>query len=236
MPGEFRRSQNWIGGTRPGNAYFVPTPPHRVKECMGVFERFLHDENQPYPTLVKAALAHVQFETIHPFLDGNGRLGRLLISFILYEEGLLEKPLLYLSLYFKRHRSYYYDLLNQVRFEGDWERWIDFFLEGVALTAEDAVMTAKRLIETIQRDEKRIRQENVRTNSALLCLDRLSHKPVATIKTLCESTGLSYPSVSKALEQLQKMNIVEEITGKARNRVFRYRKLLEILNDEKGIS
>jgi len=232
QPGEFRRSQNWIGGTRPGNAYFVPPPPHRVSECMDALERFLHDENQPYPTLIKAALAHVQFETIHPFLDGNGRLGRLLISFILYHDGMLSKPLLYLSLYLKEHRSYYYDLLNRVREEGEWELWVDFFLEGVEKTATDAVNTAKELVETIHSDEERLKALGSRANSALRCLRALSHHPIATIGSLCDATGLSYPSVSKALDRLEKEGIVKEITGKARNRIYSYTKFIEILNRE----
>ncbi|RLD99788.1 MAG: Fic family protein, partial [Aquificota bacterium] len=139
LPGEFRRTQNWIGGTRPGNAYFVPPPPDEVPRCMADLERFLNGENAPYPTLVNAALAHVQFETIHPFLDGNGRMGRLLIAFVLHHGGILKRPLLYLSLYFKRHRDEYYRLLDLVRLEGDWEAWLDFFLEGVEQTAQNAV-------------------------------------------------------------------------------------------------
>ena len=130
-PGEFRRTQNWVGGTRPGNAHFVPPPPSHVEDCMAALERFIHDEHTPYPTLVKAALAHVQFETIHPFLDGNGRIGRLLIAFTLHHGGVLSRPLLYLSLYFKQHRPEYYRLLDLVRTEGDWEAWLDFFLEGL---------------------------------------------------------------------------------------------------------
>src|SRR5882724_8645658 len=145
-PGEFRRTQNWVGGTRPGNAHFVPPPPSHVEDCMAALERFIHDEHTPYPTLVKAALAHVQFETIHPFLDGNGRIGRLLIAFTLHHGGVLSKPLLYLSLYFKQHRSEYYRMLDCVRTEGDWEAWLDFFLEGVEDTASNAVETAQRLV------------------------------------------------------------------------------------------
>ncbi|MCB4784629.1 MAG: Fic family protein, partial [Sulfurovum sp.] len=170
QPGEFRRSQNWIGGTRPGNAHFVPPPPHKVEACMGAFEKFLHDEEQPYPALIKAALAHVQFETIHPFLDGNGRLGRLIISFILHHEGLLAKPLLYLSLYFKEHRSYYYELLNQVREDGDWEAWLDFFLEGVEQTAIDAVSKAQMLVKVIKEDEASISGRGRGSSSMLRCL------------------------------------------------------------------
>jgi len=231
QPGEFRRSQNWIGGTRPGNAFFVPPPPHRVSECMSDLEKFLHDESQPYPTLIKAALAHVQLETIHPFLDGNGRLGRLLISFVLYHDGLISQPLLYLSLYFKKHRSYYYDLLNRVRTEGDWERWIDFFLEGVEQTALDAVSRARQLVAQIQQDRVRISQENGRgANSMLRILDGFSHRPIETIKGISAATDLSYPSIGNALKRLEKMGIVHEITGRQRNRLFRYEAYMEILN------
>jgi len=229
-PGEFRRSQNWIGGTRPGNAHFVPPPPHRVEECMGALEKFLHDEEQPYPTLIKAALAHVQFETIHPFLDGNGRLGRLLISFILHHDGLLSKPLLYLSLYFKEHRAYYYELLNRVREEGDWEAWIDFFLEGVEKTALDAVTKAQLLVQTMREDELTVSQTGRGANSMLRCLQALSHRPINSIKGIAQSTNLSYPSVSKAIEKLEELGIVREITGKERNRVYAYERFLRVLN------
>jgi Fic family protein len=229
-PGEFRRSQNWIGGTRPGNAHFVPPPPHRVEECMGALEKFLHDEEQPYPTLIKAALAHVQFETIHPFLDGNGRLGRLLISFILHHDGLLSKPLLYLSLYFKEHRAYYYELLNRVREEGDWEAWIDFFLEGVEKTALDAVTKAQLLVQTMREDELAVSQTGRGANSMLRCLQALSHRPINSIKGIAQSTNLSYPSVSKAIEKLEELGIVREITGKERNRVYAYERFLRVLN------
>jgi Fic family protein len=228
-PGNFRRSQNWIGGTCPGNAIFVPPPAHKVDECMAHLEQFLHDPNQPYPTLIKAALAHVQFETIHPFLDGNGRMGRLLISFILYHEGMLKKPMLYLSLYLKEHRSEYYELLNMVRQEGDWERWIDFFLEGVEQTANDAVHTANRLVRIIREDEERLKAAGGRASSALRCLQALSHRPIATVGSLSEATKLSYPAVARALERLQKEGIVKEITGKARNRIYSYSRFIEAL-------
>lgn len=233
QPGEFRRSQNWIGGTRPGNAYFVPPPPQMVPKCMDDLESFLHDKEQPYPTLIKAALAHVQFETIHPFLDGNGRLGRLLISFILHHDGLLSKPLLYLSLYFKEHREYYYDLLNRVRTEGDWEQWIDFFLEGVKETAIDAVTTAKALVDTIKEDEARVQSKGRQAGSMMRCLQAFSHRPVETIRGICTLTQLSYPAAAKAIEELKTMGIIEEITGKKRNRIYVYTHFLEILNPEK---
>src|SRR6185295_13032119 len=167
QPGEFRRSQNWIGGTRPGNARFVPAPPQQVEPSMAELERFLNDVPTRTPTLVKAALAHVQFETIHPFLDGNGRLGRLLISFLFCAEGALREPLLYLSLYFKQHRQQYYDLLQSVRLTGDWEVWLCFFLAGVEETANQAGQTAKALMKLAAADEKRIQTIGKASGSAL---------------------------------------------------------------------
>ena len=231
-PGQFRRSQNWIGGTRPGNALFVPPPPQRVEECMGDLERFLHDETQPYSTLIKAALAHVQFETIHPFLDGNGRLGRLLISFILHQEGVLSKPLLYLSLYFKQHRQYYYELLDGVRREGEWERWLDFFLEGVEQTAVDAVGAARKLVRLFREDEVRIQEEGGRrANTIVRCFQALCHRPIQAIKDIQQATGLSYPTASQGIEELRRLDIVNELTGKRRNRIYAYGRYLEILNE-----
>ncbi len=230
-PGSFRRSQNWIGGTRPGNAYFVPPPPGEVERCMGELERFLHAEDQPYPTLVKAALAHVQFETIHPFLDGNGRIGRLLISFILHHDGLLSRPLLYLSLYFKQHRQYYYELLDEVRREGDWERWLDFFLEGVEQTALNAVETARRLIRLFKEDEARIQTLGRRTGTVLRCFQALCHGPVQDIGGIAVATGLSYPAAAKGIAELERLGLVRELTGKRRNRVYAYGQYLAILNE-----
>jgi len=230
-PGEFRRSQNWIGGTRPGNAHFVPPPPQYVQDCMSDLERFLHNEGNPYPALIKAALAHVQFETIHPFLDGNGRIGRLLIAFILHNDGLLSQPLLYLSLYFKQHRSEYYRLLDVVRTEGDWEAWLDFFLEGVEQTASNAVETAKRLLSLFQKDEQVI-QKAGRSPSTLLRVFRvLCERPLVTVKQVCERSGLSFPAVSHAMAALAQLGIVREVTGQRRNRIFAYNEYLNILNE-----
>ncbi|MEW6181027.1 MAG: Fic family protein [Chloroflexota bacterium] len=230
-PGEFRRTQNWIGGTRPGNAHFVPPPPGYVQNCMAELERFLHGENNPYPALIKAALAHVQFETIHPFLDGNGRLGRLLIAFILHHDGLLSQPLLYLSLYFKQHRQEYYRLLDVVRLEGNWEAWLDFFLEGVEHTAQNAVETAKRLLSLFQQDERLI-QNHQRTSSTTLRVFRvLCERPIVTLKEVSERTGLSFPAVARAMENLVSLKIVSEITGQRRNRIFVYNQYLSILSE-----
>lgn len=230
-PGDFRRSQNWIGGTRPGNAYFVPPPPDYVESCMGELECFLHDENNPYPALVKAALAHVQFETIHPFLDGNGRIGRLLIAFVLHHDNLLSQPLLYLSLYFKQHRSEYYRLLDLVRMEGDWECWIDFFLEGVEQTANNAVETAKRLLTLFQEDERRIQSLGRRTSITMRVFRVMCDHPLTSVKHLCQRTGLSFPAAAKAMESLLALGITQEVTGKRRNRVFAYERYMSILNE-----
>jgi len=229
-PGEFRKSQNWIGGARPGDAHFVPPPPDRVDACMADLERFLHDERQPYPTLVKAALAHVQFETIHPFLDGNGRLGRLLISFILHHDGMLSRPLLYLSLYFKRHRPLYYELLDQVRRTGDWERWIDFFLGGVEKTAEDAVETARRLVSLFREDENRIQALGRRSGTLLRCFQAFCRRAIQTIKDVGDVTGISYPTAANSVATLEELGVLKELTGKRRDRVYVYDAYLNLLN------
>jgi Fic family protein len=230
-PGEFRRSQNWIGGTRPGNARFVPPPPHRVDSAMSALERFLHDPKARTAPLVKAALTHVQFETIHPFLDGNGRVGRLLITLVLCAEGVLREPMLYLSLYFKQHRPRYYELLDVVRRDGDWEAWIDFFAEGVAAMAESAVATARRLVDVAKRDRDRIQRLGRRAGSAALVHETFQTMPVCTIPRLAKKTRLTLPTVAKALDVLTELGITREITGKKRGRVFRYDAYMRILGE-----
>jgi Fic family protein len=230
-PGEFRRTQNWIGGSRPGNAHFVPPPPHEVESCMAALERFINEEAGPYPTLVKTALAHVQFETIHPFLDGNGRIGRLLIAFILHHEGVLSMPLLYLSLYFKQHRAEYYRLLDQVRMEGDWEMWLDFFLEGVAHTASNAVETAQRLVRLFKEDEQKVKTLGRMAASTLRVFHALSAHPIMSINSVCERTGMQFPTVAKSVDHLERFGIAGERTGKRRNRIFAYDRYLAILNE-----
>lgn len=230
-PGQFRRSQNWIGGTRPGNAQFVPPPPEVVEECMADLERFLHDEHVPYPALVRAALAHVQFETIHPFLDGNGRIGRLLIAFVLHHEGILKEPLLYLSLYFKQHRSEYYRLLDLVRMEGDWEAWLDFFLEGVLDTGQNAVETAQRLVALFKEDAQKVQGAGRAANTALRVFHALCERPLLTLNQACKRVGLTFPAVAKGMEALVKLGIAREITGQKRNRIFAYDRYLSILNE-----
>jgi Fic family protein len=231
QPGEFRRSQNWIGGTRPGNAHFVPPPADEVNGCMADLERFWHEDANGLPVLIKAALAHVQFETIHPFLDGNGRLGRLLIALLLHHGGLLAEPLLYLSLYLKQHRSTYYELLDLVRAKGDWEAWVDFFLEGVDQTARAAVQTARRLVDIFETDTRRLQQTGRSAASALRVLGALRQRPVLTLKHLRDVHGMSFPTAAKAMQSLVALGIARELTGQRRNRVFVYEGYLGILNE-----
>ncbi|MFA4907750.1 MAG: Fic family protein [archaeon] len=228
-PGEFRRSQNWIGGTRPGNAHFVPAPPEQLEACMTGLERFFHDESAPYPVLLKAAFSHVQFETIHPFLDGNGRVGRLLIALLLHEAGILSQPLLYLSLYFKQYREAYYHLLDAVRTEGDWEAWVDFFLEGVEQTAGGAVKTAKRLVALFNDDTSRTQRYGRNSSTTLRVFNVLCKRPLLTINEAKRLTELSFPAVNKAMEALVTIGIVRELTGGRRNRVFAYQQYLTTL-------
>jgi Fic family protein len=229
-PGEFRTTQNWIGGTRPGNAHFVPPPPQDVETIMSNLESFLHSA-YPAGTLVRSALVHVQFETIHPFLDGNGRIGRLLIALLLHQEGVLHQPLLYLSLYFKRHRDEYYRLLDKVRYEGDWEAWLDFFLEGVVQTAASAVETAHRLLALFNEDGDRIKGLGRASASTLRIFDVLRHRPVAGIDFLAQSAGVSYPTAARAVDSLQRLRILKELTGRKRGRIFSYSRYLAILNE-----
>lgn len=234
-PGEFRRSQNWIGGTRPGNARFVPPPPQEVEPCMSALEQFINGargaQSSELPVLLKVALAHVQFETIHPFLDGNGRLGRLLIALLLHEGGALSQPLLYLSLFFKQHRDLYYELLDRVRTEGDWEAWVDFFLEGVEQTAHGAVQTARRLVELFQQDSQRVQSGGRGAANVLRVLDTLRQRPLCSLRQIGKSAGISFPTASKAMLTLVEMGIARELTGQRRNRVFVYDGYLNILNE-----
>lgn len=229
-PGEFRRSQNWIGGTRPGNAAFVPPPAEEVLECMSKLELFLHDQPEPTPVLFKAALAHVQFETIHPFLDGNGRLGRLLIVLLLCEQKVLREPMLYLSLYFKMHRQYYYELLNNVRITGDWEAWLDFFAEAVIVTATQAVETAQQLLDMSNQNRDKISGLGRAATSTLQVHRALMEHPIATSGLLVEKTGITPATVNKALGHLEQLSIVKELTAQKRNRLFSYAGYIEIMS------
>ncbi len=229
-PGEFRRSQNWVGGTRPGNAAFVPPPAGAVLECMSRLESFLHDDPETTPILLKAALAHVQFETIHPFLDGNGRVGRLLITLLLCDRDVLGEPLLYLSFYFKTHRRRYYELLNRVRLDGDWEAWLDFFAEAVIVTATQAVDTAQQLHEMFNRDREKIRGLGRAGSSALQVHQALMEHPIATPGRLAGKTGVTPATVNRALARLERLGIVRELTARRRNRLFSYWNYLDVLN------
>ena len=232
LPGEFRRSQNWIGGTRPGNAAFVPPPHAALPDCMGAFERFLHAKEDGLPVLIQAALAHVQFETIHPFLDGNGRIGRLLITLLLSERRILRQPLLYLSLYFKQRRGDYYDLLNQVRLTGDWEAWIGFFLTGVRTTADEAVSTVRRLAEMFETDRASIeRRAGRRAGSALRVHGALKARPVLSLSDAANRASLAFPTASSAMNLLIDIGIAREITGRSRGRLFVYDEYVSTLNE-----
>ena len=232
MPGQFRTSQNWIGGTRPGNAVYVPPPPHHVMNCMGALEKFLHDDPVRMPTLLKAGLAHVQFETIHPFLDGNGRVGRLLITLLLCEEGALTDPILYLSLYFKTHRQTYYDLLQKVRTEGAWEEWLRFFLRGVQETSNQATEAARAILELFQRDRAAIDDKLGRAaGSALRVHELLQRRPVLNTGQAVKRLNLTRPTILSALENLQDLGMVRELTGKQRYRVYVYDRYFNLLDE-----
>src|SRR5580658_1678800 len=229
--GEFRRSQNWIGGTRPGNAAFVPPPPERMMECLFRFEFILHDEKDKLPVLVEAGLVHVQFETIHPFLDGNGRLGRLLITLLLCSKGALREPLLYLSLYFKTNRDRYYELLQRVRTHGAWEEWLAFFLEGTEITARSAADAAKQILTLFAKDRDRIQTIGRAASSALRVHEYLQKKPLVGIGDVAEALKLSIPTVTVAFDHLVRLGIAKEVTGKRRARVFGYSRYLKILSE-----
>lgn len=230
QPGEFRRSQNWIGGTRPGNALFVPPPPDRVMDLMAGLEEFIHADTPELPFLVKAGLVHVQFETIHPFLDGNGRLGRLLITFLLCTHGILKEPILYLSLYFKSHRQQYYDLLQRVRDQGDWETWLEFFLDGITETSLQAADAAREILRLFEADRHRIEELGRPAASALRVHQILQQKPLIGINEAAEKLKMSQPTVAKSIQHLEELGIVRETTGRQRGRRFVYGEYLNILN------
>ncbi len=230
-PGEFRRSQNWIGGARPGNALFVPPPVTKLEECLNAFERFMHEDQSRLPALIKAGLLHVQFETIHPFLDGNGRIGRLLVTLYLCVNGVLKKPLLYLSLYLKTHRSEYYRLLQEVREQGLWELWLEFFLDGVAETANQAFDAATQIVDLFKEDREHITAESDRAGSSLRIHEAFQQNPFLTANSLVQSTGLSAPTVNTALAELERFGIIRETTGRKRGRVFCYQAYMDILSE-----
>ena len=230
-PGEFRRSQNWIGGSRPATAAFVPPPHTAVPECMTALERFLHADDDGLPVLVRAGLSHVQFETIHPFLDGNGRVGRLLITLLLCHAGVLRDPLLYLSLYLKERRPEYYRLLDAIRREGDWEEWLAFLLEGIRVSAAGAVDTAQRLATLFRDDRTKIESQGRRAGSALRVHEAIKARPILSMPEICRTTGLSFPAASSAMQLLVDTAVARELTGKRRNRLFVYDRYLGILNE-----
>ena len=232
LTGEFRRSQNWLGGTRPGNARFVPPPTKFVEKCMSDLERFMYSDDRGHSALIRTGLSHVQFETIHPFLDGNGRVGRLLISLQLCHEGLLNEPLLYLSLHFKKNRSDYYLLLDAVRHHGDWEAWLRFFLEGITETSENAISVTKRLNALFRDDSLRIHNFARFKSSALLVQQTLQKRPISTLKSIAAETGLSIPAVTNGMFALEQIGIAREITNRKRNRIYSYDQYISILNED----
>ena len=230
QPGEFRRSQNWIGGTRPGNALFVPPPPELVMDLLSDLEAFIHADTPDIPSLIKAGLVHVQFETIHPFLDGNGRLGRLLITLLLCTQGILKEPILYLSLYFKTHRQHYYDLLQRVREHGDWEAWAEFFLDGITETSLQAAEAAREILSLFEADRQRIGTLGRPAASALRVHQLLQQKPIIGIPAAAQKLAISPPTIAKSIQHLEDLGIVREITGKQRSRMFVYGGYLSILS------
>jgi Fic family protein len=228
QPGEVRRSQNWVGGTRPSNAAYVPPPPEEVARLLGELERYIHAADS-LPPLVRAGLVHVQFESIHPYLDGNGRVGRLLIALLLEHWALLHAPLLYLSLHFKRRRPDYYRLLNEVRRTGDWEGWTHFFLEGVAEIAEESATTARDLYRLVTRDRDRVLTAKGSSLTAVRLLELLPRRPVVTIPGVVKMLDTTKPTATKSIELLEKLGIVEETTGRKRDRTYQYTRYLERL-------
>ena len=233
LPGEVRRSQNWIGGSRPGNAHFVPPPPQEVPDALAELERWLHDDSD-LPPLVRIGLAHVQFETIHPFLDGNGRIGRLLIALLVEHWGLLDQPLLYLSVAFKREQQEYYARLAAVRSDGDWEGWVTFFLECVHEAADDGVRVAQALHALVGRDRSRIIAHHRPTVAAIQLLERLPSNPVVTVPKALELIGLTAPPTRKAIELLESLGVLREITGKRRGRAYAYHEYLQVLTGDEA--
>ncbi len=228
-PGEFRNNQVWIGNHRAEEATFVPPPAHEIMTCWSELEHFLNDRALPISPLIKAALAHVQFETIHPFMDGNGRLGRLLIPLILVESEVLKEPLLYLSVFFKQHRQAYYDHLQQVRLNGNWEAWIRYFTDAVTTVANGAVTTAQLLSQLMISDKTKLFQLGRRASSASQVVDALCGQPIASANMLQQKTGLTHATVGKALDALGQLGIVEELTGQKRNRIFVYKAYVDLL-------
>ena len=230
-PGEFRTSQNWIGGRSPTMAVFVPPPPDRLDDCLRDFEQFLHTPSTELSPLLKAALAHVQFETIHPFNDGNGRIGRLLIALILCTEGVLREPSLYLSLYFKTRRQQYYDQLDNVRRTGDWESWLRFFLDGVQTTSQQAVETAQRILKLFAQDREKVRALGRRAGNALQVFEQFIRRPILDAPTIHKALRVAAPTVRAAIASLHELKLLNEITGQRRNRVWIYEGYYDLLSE-----
>lgn len=233
QPGTIRSTQNWIGGTRPGNAQFVPPPPEAVNDSLAQLEKWIHG-GDPLPPLVKAGLAHVQFETIHPFLDGNGRVGRLLITLLFEHWGLLSSPILYVSLGFKRHRQEYYRHLDAVRTNGDWEGWTAFFLDCVRESADDAVKTAQGLFSLVSEDRRKASSDKTATVTSLRLFESLPEHPMVTLGKAMELVDATKPTASKAIDALIQAGILKEITGRKRDRVYAYRRYLDVLAEDTG--
>ena len=230
-PGEFRASQNWIGGSRPGDALYVPPPVAEMQAALKQFDSFMNDGAAEFPVLIQCALLHLQFETIHPFLDGNGRLGRLLMTLLLIERGVLTQPLLYLSLYLKQHKERYYELLQAVRMQGDWEEWIVFFLEGVTATSERAVHLAKQILELFRRDEARLQALGGRRGTALPVMSMMQSFPYVSASRVAEHTGLAFNTAASVLASFEKMGLLVELTGRERGRIYGYREYLRLLDE-----
>lgn len=229
-PGEFRTSQNWIGGRGSSlrDASFIPPPPHEVMNVLGQLEKFLHAEHTQVPLLIRCGLAHAQFETIHPFLDGNGRVGRLLITLILCEEKALSRPLLYLSLFLKKHRAEYYDCLTAIRMQGHWEQWLMFFLRGVSATALAATQTAKDIV--AMRDSHR--SEVAKNAKALTLLDHLFRYPTVSVNNVCKLMNCTFPTAAKLIANFESRGWLQEVTGHERNRLWRYQPYLTLFHRE----
>lgn len=230
QPGEIRWSQNWIGGSRPGNAMYVPPPPSLLADLLSAFEKYIHHDDG-LPPLVRAGLLHVQFETIHPYLDGNGRIGRLLVTLLLEHWKLMTKPLLYLSLFLKRHRSEYYRRLNAVRIEGEWEPWLDFFLDGVATISEEATASARDLFALVAADRERVLAHEAASVAAVRLFEALPRHPIVTIGSTMKLLDASKPTATRAVEMLVEATILKESTGRKRDRAFGYHRYLELLRD-----
>jgi Fic family protein len=233
-PGSIRTSQNWIGGTRPGNARFVPPPPEAVPKALAALDQWIHGSD-PLPPLIRAGLAHVQFETIHPFLDGNGRIGRLLITLLVEHWGLLNSPLLYLSLAFKQRREEYYNRLSGVRTDGNWEGWTQFFLECVRSSADDGVRAAGRIFAKVEADRRAVTNHAAATVPAIRLFEALSDHPMVTLPVICDLLDVTKPTASKAIDALRQAGVLHETTGKRRDRIYAYRDYLAVLEENTGI-